>query len=70
MWVFGADLFRPFEHRLPIGHGRGPRRGEDTRIFDRDVELKVLAPEAEIDGQWLGAGIFFSIPLQSFFRAS
>jgi hypothetical protein len=35
MWVFGADIFLAFEHRLPIGHGHGPGRREDARILDR-----------------------------------
>jgi hypothetical protein len=39
VWVFGADIFCPFEHRLAVRYGRGPGCREDARILDRDEEL-------------------------------
>src|SRR5262249_41064306 len=68
IWVFGADILRPSDRGLPIGHGRGPWRGEHVWVFNREGELEVLTPVREIDGGRLRQSILLRRPIQSVFR--
>src|SRR5438045_5709321 len=48
--VLGADGFRPNALDAPIGDVRGPWRGEDLGILDRDRNLQPLAV-TRVDGR-------------------
>jgi hypothetical protein len=64
--VFGANKFVPFDERAAICYGRGPGRGEDAFILDRELPLQVLASIVRAPGpQDL---ILFCVPFQRLFR--
>jgi hypothetical protein len=69
--VFSTDDFAPLAQWTPVGHGRRPRRREDTWILDGEFELQSLT---FIAGIALKAGIRSweaeILPFAPFFRFS
>src|SRR6266853_3896260 len=71
--VLGTDNFPPCFGAAPVGYGRRPGHGEDAFIFDRELELQVLAPVAVVGSRaCIGAArrapILPCVPFQSFSR--
>ena len=62
MRVLGADDFRPFNRGAYISYGGRPGHCEDAFIFDRELELKPLAPVVGLGCPAWDADILFSGP--------